>query len=56
MGELTERRSSSLILGLCPRCEATIPTDAPFIEYEAGSGWPEIVAECPSCLVVVHPR
>jgi carbonic anhydrase len=42
-------------LGTCPLCNASIPEVRVLIEYETADG-PDVWAECPSCLEVVHPE
>ncbi len=41
-------------LGICPHCDAAIPTTRVLIEYETGDGT-STYAECPECRDVVHP-
>lgn len=43
------------ILGACPDCGETIPSDRLLIKYTTEEGWPRMFAECPSCRDVVHP-
>lgn len=43
------------ILGRCPHCRSTLPTDA-LLAVDERNDWPTIFAECADCEDVVNPR
>ena len=55
MDEPSTQEKHETILGSCPVCAGTIPTDGLLIRYEQRDGWLKLLAECPRCAAVVCP-
>lgn len=55
---MTERRATddAPTLGVCPSCEAALPTTSLVVRYDAATEWPRMLAACRGCDEVVHPR
>ena len=44
------------VLGRCPLCDQHIASQYLLATYETDDEWPRLLAECPTCAEVVHPR